>query len=136
RRSERGAILLRFLAAARRRAFAALAVLLSFGVGQARADFAGAQRWFQALDLGDRVLIQMDLTLSPGGYDALIDGVFGPVTYNAILFVQKAMGMAAPDGILTKAQAAALLDKAAQVVKDYQFSTARDPSTGLGLPIP
>lgn len=114
----------------------ALLTLIIVFAAPARADLASSQRWFNALSLGDRVGIQMNLMLAPGGYDALIDGVFGPVTYNAILFIQKTQGMAAPDGILTRAQQTALADTASRVIRDYKVSTARDPVTGLGLPIP
>jgi hypothetical protein len=54
----------------------AVTAFVSLAVGAARADYAGAKRWFQALDVESRLLIQFAIIFTDD-YVALADGMFG-----------------------------------------------------------
>ena len=113
--------------------FVVVAALLL--AGPARADYAGSQTWFNGLTLGQRVDVQLNLAVA-GDYDYLIDGVFGPNTYNAIVAFQRLYGMPSPDGVITVGQHDALTDMMVKFLGDIGMAPVRDPENGLTLRVP
>ncbi len=111
---------------------AGLAYLAFCGLQPAHADYPSSAKWFDSLSFMQRVVVQAVLVLD-GRYDGLIDGAFGPRTYQALLAYQ---ADASSDGVLTTVQADDLFRRGTQLYRQLGFNTALDPASRTTLPIP
>lgn len=107
------------------------AVLFSYPV---YADYGASKRWFYERTEEGRLLSQYLLIFS-GDYIAIVDGSFGPRTYQALLAFQKRNGFF-PDGVLTDREIDRLVDEAVQVIDRQGFRFVTDAETLLELGMP
>ena len=70
-----------------------------------------------------------------GHYNGLIDGVFGKITYRALVGFERSVGRGG-DGVLTAVQEDQLRQEASAVHDALGISVTTDQFTGLRLPIP
>lgn len=112
-----------------------LAICLLFVLSTAvRANYNSSKSWFEALPVETRVSIQGDLVLT-GFYDAFVDGVFGPSTYDALTDFQRSQGKS-ETGVLDTLGRAALERAAASVYSEFGFQDVRDSRGHLELLVP
>jgi len=102
--------------------------------GAAKADVADSQSWFSGLSQGDRVVVQVDLVLV-GTYDALVDGVFGPSTFKAVIAYQRSRGHA-PTGVLDPPSLAQLKAEGSAIFQSLGFQEVKDAPADLDLYLP
>jgi hypothetical protein len=108
--------------------------LLLSASGNARADYASSEFWFNGKPLNDRAFLQGVLILV-GRYTGLADGVFRQLTYDAIVGYQTSKGWSG-DGVLTAREELSLQADASAVFSSYGFRVQTDAPTGLSLPVP
>jgi len=100
----------------------------------ASAGVAGSQSWFAGLSKDDRIIVQVDLVLV-GTYDALVDGVFGPSTFKALVAYQRSKGQQ-PTGVLSPSDLAGLKAEGGKVFNNLGFQEVKDEAADLDLYMP
>ncbi|MHB2166407.1 peptidoglycan-binding protein [Alsobacter sp. R-9] len=96
--------------------------------------FAEAQKTFEALPEADRRAVQDDLIWT-GDFTGAATGGFGPLTFRAIVALQKRSGLK-PDGILQPKDRAALAQTAAKARDAVRFTKLLDGRSGARIGVP
>jgi hypothetical protein len=86
--------------------------------------------WWQSLDDDTRYEVQADLILT-GHYHALVDGEFGPLTFNAIAEYQETARLSGTAGILSRSDLAHLKTEAEKIFEDLGMALVSDENAGV-----
>jgi len=100
----------------------------------AQADYSQSQAWFATLAPIDRVVVQADLVLL-GKYEGLVDGSFGPDTYNALVAFETGQG-GVGDGVPSSAELDSLTKGAKTVYGELGIDRVADSAAGLAIFLP
>jgi len=109
-------------------------VFLVFSSGTSLADYSQSKAWFHGKDWDQRVRIQ-HLLVFTGDYDTIVDGAFGPNTYDALISFQKHRDYP-QDGVLGDDQMQILLRDGLDLANRVGFEVRDDRAAGLSLGIP
>ncbi|KZM51984.1 peptidoglycan-binding domain-containing protein [Labrenzia sp. OB1] len=112
-----------------------IAVFVLFvSVGASLADYGRSKAWFHDIPYQERVRTQFLLVFT-GDYTGLVDGTFGPLTYNALKSFQKHREHV-PDGVPDARQMLILQRDGLDLVRRVGFETIDDTASGLTLGVP
>lgn len=114
--------------------FLVLLGLVALSTVEARADFSLSQAWFVQQDAAERLLIQSDLILL-GHYNRLVDGTFGPGTYNALIDYQSSQGVPA-DGVLSPATLKKMHAEADAAASRLGLFFVEEERSDTAIPVP
>ena len=103
-------------------------------ISAASANYRVADADFDSQSLRERESIQEELTWS-GDYNGIIDGEFGPRTYEAIVMFQRRKGFAVT-GLLSETQRKTLQDNVSMILAEIGYETVNDERANMNLAVP
>ena len=114
--------------------FVVIQLVIGSASVSAYADFESSKGWFMALDPQARFELQANLVLV-AGYDGLVDGTFGPSTYNALAAYQTKQNAVA-DGVLSQQQRDSLEGEAQALFGQLGIDKVTDTDAGIAIYLP